>query len=217
MSNTRTAVVKLLNSIEGMFPNWRKDEKTIILWHIALQDLSDEQIMNAIPRMLREHRSGFAPTSGEFMAFVEDGRSADLAYSEMMLAISRHGAYSIPIFKHDPKIAECIRRLGGWVKICRTREDELPFLRKDFVQIYEGLGAKEYPLFLSGMRGAPEVEFNPDKPQLSAPAQPQLPAPEISPGDSKRALYDLMRRAREELKTHQAEMHDETDRTRYDR
>ena len=92
MSSARGAVVKLLNSIEGMWPNWRRDEKTVILWHIALQEVSDDQILAAIPRMIKGHRSGFAPTAGEFLNFIEDGRDSDAAWQDLLRAVQRPGA-----------------------------------------------------------------------------------------------------------------------------
>lgn len=198
MSSARKSVVQLLNSIEGMWPNWRRDEKTVILWHIALQEVSDDQILAAIPKMIRGHRSGFAPTAGEFLNFVEDGRDSDVAWQDLLRAVQRLGAYRIPIFSHDTRIAETVRRLGGWVKICRSKEGDLPFVRKDFIAIYDSLNGKDYPTFLSGMRGAELVEYQPLEGRLELPAPPEEEAPVLpSPEDSRKMLFALTKKIRE--------------------
>lgn len=196
----RDVVTKVLNVIEGTYPNWKKDERTVIVWHIALEQTSDQAIMKAIPLFLRGHKSGFAPTPAEFLEYCEDGSSADRAWYELVSAIGRYGYTSSPSFTHDPKIAESVRRLGGWVRLCRSTQDQLSFVHRDFKAIYEGLYGESYNPQLEGHGSARQVEYK--APHQLPPPQPAKPLPQPDPlkersrEDSRRVLMDLVKRMR---------------------
>lgn len=212
MSKARETVVKVLNVIESTYPNWKKDERTVMVWHIALETVEDKAIMQAIPLFLRNHRSGFAPTPGEFLEYCEDGNSADRAWYELTDAIRRHGYTSSPTFLHDPKIAEAVRRLGGWVRLCRSTQQELSFVHRDFKAIYEGLYGDDYNPTLDGHGSALRVEYNPKRPALPPSPTQALPQPdpikERPKEDSKRVFQALLKKMREEVKKDLTEIGD---------
>ena len=199
----RDVVTKVLNVIEGTYPNWKKDERTVIVWHIALEQTSDQAIMKAIPLFLRGHKSGFAPTPAEFLEYCEDGSSADRAWYELLDAVSRYGYVTSPTFSHDPKIAESVRRLGGWVRLCRSTQNELSFVHRDFKAIYEGLYGDDYNPTLDGHGSARQVEYRPKHQALPPSPTKTLPQPdpikERPVEDSRRVLMDLVKKMRTEV------------------
>jgi len=195
----RASVINVLNVIESIYPNWRKDERTIVTWQIALADVPDADIRDGIVRMTREHTSGFAPTPAEFLQYTRDGRSSDLAWHELLTAVRRHGHITSPTFSHDSKIAESVRRLGGWVKICRSTVDELPFVQRDFKAIYDSLSG-DYSPHLSGSAGATPIEYDPQRAMLPPPTDKALPQPvdpisERPAKDSKALFFQMIKKS----------------------
>lgn len=111
------------------------------LWHLKLADLSDDQIMGGLDRIL-DKPEPFWPTVGEFKQYCliapgclsfED--EAMEAWAQVFQNLSR---WSSPVFKNTV-IAETIRHMGGWGYLCSMKDKDAPFRRKDFIAIYTNL------------------------------------------------------------------------------
>lgn len=107
-------------------------------WHIALSDVDDDQISCGLKKAL-ERESGFMPSVGEFkqLCLSAPGVSSieEEAKEQWALVVKNLNSYSNPIFK-NAVIAEAIRKMGGWKKLCMMLESEVPFREKDFVSHY---------------------------------------------------------------------------------
>lgn len=98
----------------------------------------------AIRQALNAHVAN--PDTGQFMPKIADivralgGTTQDaalLAWAKVHRAIRLVGAYMDVAFD-DPLIHWCINDMGGWVRLCQTSEDELPFRAKEFENRYRG-------------------------------------------------------------------------------
>jgi hypothetical protein len=103
-----------------------------------------------------------SPDSGQFMPKPADlirmlgGTSLDAAmqaWAKVERAIRRVGGHESVVFD-DPVIHRCIEDMGGWLKLCGTLEDDLPFRAKDFQNLYRGFAMRreipDYPKHLIG-------------------------------------------------------------------
>lgn len=80
------------------------------------------------------------------------GTRAMVAWAKVHRAIRCCGGWDSVAFD-DPIIHACIRDMGGWVGLCETAEDELPFRERAFCQRYEAYalhGCDSPPRYLPG-------------------------------------------------------------------
>jgi hypothetical protein len=138
---------------------WSKNEREfkIITWNVVLHDLTDEQGMNGLRTALLSSRE-FMPSVGQFreMCLTPAGCASleEQAMEAWGLVERAMNPYDSPVFA-DAAIAETIRNMGGWVKLCNTAIDDLPFRRKDFLEtypIYKRRGG-DYSPMLAGIYG----------------------------------------------------------------
>lgn len=144
------------------------------VWYQLLDDLSVEQLQNAVVRTLREYKfSGFPPVgllrefggAGAVKAITDNDRAV-LAWSRVIDAIHREGAYRSVDFD-DRVIHAAVRDLGGWVALCDTPAHDLhAFVRPRFLEAYRvhravGLHAQEaahLPGIIEGDQGRDGIE-----------------------------------------------------------
>jgi hypothetical protein len=131
-----------------------------------------------------------------------NGNRAALAWAKVAHAIRTVGIYQSVVFD-DPLIHACLAEMGGWIKACELKEDEMPFRARDFERLYLGYrqrgetphyppkligkaeaynGEKGYevapPLLLGDAKVARMVyEGGSDKPRLARELLPALMAP----------------------------------------
>jgi hypothetical protein len=123
-------------------------------WNLKLKDIADADGLRALDE-LTEKKLEFMPSVGEFKQMCLSGPGCgsleDSALEAWALVKKHLNAYIYPIFS-DTAIAETIRKMGGWAQLCRMLEDEEPFRKKDFVQLYEINSRKkeDFPPMLSG-------------------------------------------------------------------
>ena len=132
-------------------------EKTIKVrtWGIMLENVTDEQGKNGLMKAL-DNPGDFMPPIGKFkqMCLSGDGCNSleDEARMAWALVINNLNAYSSPVFK-DSAIAEAIRNLGGWKRLCGMLEEEMPFRKKDFIDLYLVMKRqnRDFPNMLTGI------------------------------------------------------------------
>tara|TARA_Y100001973_G_scaffold106441_1_gene184397 strand:+ start:1475 stop:2152 length:678 start_codon:yes stop_codon:yes gene_type:complete len=79
------------------------------------------------------------------------------AWAKVDRAIRCVGNYRSVVFD-DPKIHAAIERLGGWQKISLTDEKEYPFLRNNFLKLYQGFTVQPPESFPRKLIGTCEHE-----------------------------------------------------------
>lgn len=118
---------------------------------------------------LRDIRAGLSghiknPDSGQFPPKPADvikhisGNSqsaAGEAWAKVDYAVRCVGNYRSVVFD-DPKIHAAIERLGGWVKVSMTENDEYPFLQNHFMKLYQGFTVQPPEVFPRKLLGTCE-------------------------------------------------------------
>lgn len=127
-----------------------------------------------VKRALAAHMSD--PDSGQYQPKPADiirhiqgdtKTRAMLAWSKVDKAIRLIGSYESVVFD-DEVIMFTIESMGGWMKICSTKEDEMPFVRNEFVTRYSSSSKKpleDYPRKLVGVLESKNGSDFPDRVQ----------------------------------------------------
>lgn len=118
----------------------------------------------AVERALWDHTQN--PDCGQFMPKIADvvralqGRTADqasLAWTKVDQAVRRVGTYSDVVFD-DAIIHRVLQDMGGWIGLGQKREDEWPFVQREFENRYRGYKVRgdvpDYPAKLIGLANA---------------------------------------------------------------
>lgn len=174
--------IKMLTGIADYYEK-RLSETTIKLyWHGLMRfDLQ------AVKRAFFNHTQ--KPENGQFMPKVADialmieGTSIDgayIAWTKVDEAVRRVGVWSDVVFD-DPIIHRVLMEMGGWIHLCGKKENEWPFIAKEFETRYRGYHIKrtevDYPPIMLGLAGAENRKNN------------QRTDPPILIGDSIKARY----------------------------
>ncbi len=106
------------------------------------------------------------PDSGQFMPKIADIRrmiagttqdAALVAWAKVDRAVRQVGTYRDVVFD-DPLIHRVLHDMGGWILLGSKRDDEWPFLAREFENRYRGFRMRgecpEYPHVMVGIAGA---------------------------------------------------------------
>jgi len=126
----------------------------------ALKKYDFQAIVDAFGRHAANPDTGtFAPKAADIIRMI-DGNTKDSgmrAWAKVERAIRTVGAYRTVAFD-DSLIHKVISDMGGWIKLCGTESDALPFVSKEFIERYRGFAVKserpEYPRKLIGLADA---------------------------------------------------------------
>lgn len=126
----------------------------------ALVSYSIEDVRRGISAHMRNPDSGqFAPKPADVIKHISgNSQSASgEAWAKVDRAIRCVGNYRSVVFD-DPKIHAAIERLGGWQKVALTSEQEYPFLRNNFMKLYQGFTVQPPETFPRKLIGTCEHE-----------------------------------------------------------
>lgn len=119
-------------------------------WTTKLRDVTDEQGMAALDKIL-DTEMEIMPSVGKFKQMCLTGAGCQSLEDEALQAwalVTKNLNSSIsPVFK-DSAIAEAIRKMGGWKRLCGMavfppEKSEEPFRKKDFVDLYTMMRRKK--------------------------------------------------------------------------
>jgi hypothetical protein len=149
------AFAQMLSAVAAVYGREVTPDVTAIYW-AALAPYDLAAVRQAFDRHVK------SPDAGQFMPKPADlirmlgGTSSDAAlqaWAKVERAIRRVGGHDSVAFD-DPLIHRAIDDMGGWVKLCATTEDELPFRARDFQNLYRGFAMRReiptYPPHLIG-------------------------------------------------------------------
>ena len=126
----------------------------------ALLPYSIEDVRKGITAHIRNPDTGqFPPKPADVIKHIS-GNSQSAggeAWAKVDRAIRCVGNYRTVVFD-DPKIHAAIDRLGGWQKISMTDEKEYPFLRNNFLKLYQGFTVQPPETFPRKLIGTCEHE-----------------------------------------------------------
>lgn len=122
------------------------DEDKADLWFALLEDIPDENFLQAITHLSNSEINLYPGTN--IVALIRGkvnelaGGSvpvdamAELAYDKIVRAFERWGKYRTVVFD-DPTIHAVLDSKGGWIAYCNTPDGELKWYRKEFVNLYK--------------------------------------------------------------------------------
>ena len=147
---------QIMRAVAEQYSKQMTDNLIALYWQ-GLQDFDLPAVKDALGRHLR------SPDNGQFMPKIADiikmlqGSSQDAAFSawsKVDKAVRRVGPYESVAFD-DQIIHRVLHDMGGWIFLCEKRDDEWPFIAREFENRYRGfkaLGSKiEYPAKLIGI------------------------------------------------------------------
>lgn len=154
--------------LEATWPDRAPTTDTLSAYWLVLQELHDTTFEACIARCLRE--CTFYPRPAEILARAEelltDGgilpKSPENAWDEIMWAISGPRRYTQDAiedgweYDHEfssEAVSEACRMVGGLKRVGMTELRELPFVRKQFLEGYEG--HRRRAVRYDGLMGAP--------------------------------------------------------------
>lgn len=124
----------------------------------ALSSYSLKDIRTGLSGHIKNPDSGqFPPKPADVIKHISGNSqsSAGEAWAKVDYAIRCVGNYHSVVFD-DPKIHAAIERLGGWVKVSLTTNDEYPFLQNHFLKLYQGFTVQPPETFPRKMLGTCE-------------------------------------------------------------
>lgn len=133
----RAAFAALLSDVMAFY---RQDVSAFALsvWWQACERFDIEQVRKAMTGHAMDPEHGqFAPKPADIVRKLQ-GTYTDrslVAWGRVLQAIERQGSYATVDFD-DAATHQAITDLGGWVKLCQTTYDELPFVQKRFVEAH---------------------------------------------------------------------------------
>lgn len=124
----------------------------------ALIAFSLADIERALSRHITNPDTGqYPPKPADIVRLIQgssQSASGD-AWAKVDRAIRCVGNYRSVVFD-DPKIHAAIERLGGWQKVAMTDDKEYPFLRNNFLKLYQGFTVQPPETFPRKLIGASE-------------------------------------------------------------
>lgn len=139
----------------------RKPEPRVVYMVFqALISFPLQDIERALCRHLTNPDTGqYPPKPADIVRLIQGSSqtTSGEAWAKVDRAIRCVGNYRTVVFD-DPKIHAAIDRLGGWQKISMTDEKEYPFLRNNFLKLYQGFTVQPPETFPRKLIGTCEHE-----------------------------------------------------------
>ncbi len=151
----REAFSKVLISIGQIYGKSISPLMVKIYWEI-LKSYDLASVVRALESHVQDVDVGqFMPKPADVFRILKgDSRTQSLqAWTKVDQAIRVVGPYRSVVFD-EPVIHQVITEMGGWIKLCATKEKELPFVAKEFQTRFGSYRHKPpqgYPSFLSGI------------------------------------------------------------------
>jgi len=165
------------------------------LYFKMLQRFEFEAISRVIFGLIE--RNKFTPAISEIIQEIEgkpEERSS-IAWAKVIKTLSDVGTYKSVQFD-DPAIHYAITRMGGWIQLGQTHEDQMRFVARDFERYYQESshlrltwGDREVPSVMFGITDAHAVRegfelAEPVRPhELQASVMPQIEPPKPQRGN----------------------------------
>ncbi len=132
------------------------NSETIDIYWYVLKEFKFEEVQKAFYRHLGNPDVGrYLPKPADIIMAM-DGTSHNQslhAWTKVISAIQRPGSYSSVVFD-DVLIHAVIEDMSGWQKLCLTKDEQLPFVGKEFQERYRGYVVKKpirHPKYFIGI------------------------------------------------------------------
>lgn len=127
------------------------------VWWESLRAYELQEVTRALSAHIRNPDNGqFLPKPADVIRALRgtSANTAQSAWTKVEGAIRKIGPYRSVAFD-DPVIHRVIQDMGGWIKINKITNEELPFVQREFENRYRGFSATgeipDYPRTLTGI------------------------------------------------------------------
>lgn len=157
---------KFIEVLTGVHDFYGKELTSFAMqvWMQACKEFDVDQVTKALSAHLMDPERGqFMPKPADIVKQLHGthGDRSLVAWGKVFGAMSSVGAYKSVVFD-DAVIHAVIDDLGGWIKVCRTGNNELPFMQKRFCDTYKAYSARQdlkYPAQLIGEHDQTNAQF----------------------------------------------------------
>lgn len=149
------AFTSMLDAVAEYYGRPLSTAMVAIYWQ-GLKDLE----LSTVRQALTQHVQN--PDTGQYMPKIADIRkmiggtthdAALVAWTKVDQAVRSVGTYRDVVFD-DPIIHRVIYDMGGWISLGSKKEEEWPFVEREFVARYRGYASKrERPVYLPVLTG----------------------------------------------------------------
>jgi hypothetical protein len=145
----------LMVGIGELYGKTISSQLTDIYW-LAMKKYDLQDVQKAFNRHVNNPDGGqFFPKPADIVRLLEgSGETKALqAWAKVERAIIQVGRYQSVVFD-DPLIHAVIEDMGGWIKLCTIKNEDLPFRANEFQKRYMGFVLKNpnrYPKYLCGI------------------------------------------------------------------
>lgn len=141
----KAAFCELMNGLwAGMGRTVMPDKTTLRVWYLCLHDLTEAQFGRGIQRYLTERSDEFVNVKliRELSGIQAAGDTLAIdAWDDVVNQIKLVGGYQTPRFR-DLRTTAVVQHLGGWIRICDTKPDELhKWTRQNFLKAFAAMPA----------------------------------------------------------------------------
>jgi len=123
----------------GLCDMYSKEISEFILdmYYDIFKDYTIEQFEKAVTHCIKEHVYNSIPKPPDILSHLEGTKDdkALMAWMQVIEAIKKGGYYASIEFA-DPVIPACIEELGGWQYLCCSKQDDMCFIEKRFMDLY---------------------------------------------------------------------------------
>lgn len=171
MVDSEKARFKKIMMMTGELYDKNITETLLDLYFSVLKDFSVDHVAEAFTAHIRSTDAAgtFFPKPADIIRLIngtkkeEDEKTdqnAEIAWSDVIGKVASLGSYRN--FESDDKVSVAvIVALGGWMRVCSSNYDQLPWLKKEFISAYKSFSSKrldELPYYAPG-----RVEIENDK------------------------------------------------------
>lgn len=142
--NDRAEFSEILTRTAEMYGT-KMQPSLLELWWDVLADFDMPAIRRALTMHLRNPDTGqFMPKPADVIRMLGGTTldAAQIAWAKVHGAVRRVGSWMDVIFD-DPLIHCVLGDMGGWVLLCSTLEDEMPFKAREFENRYRGYARQQ--------------------------------------------------------------------------
>jgi hypothetical protein len=118
------------------FPQWKVDERTTTVWATELPDISADVAIRAVRVIRKETPSQFPPGVFEIVAALTPQDPGAAAWTKVSERVWYTGRQHEELTDRE---REALRLIGGARRLSEVQPNDEPFVRKEFISIYEDL------------------------------------------------------------------------------
>jgi len=107
------------------------------IYYEVFKDFDVKIFNNAIKEIIINRKYSTFPKPAEILEYLQDTKDdvAMIAWLKVRGAIENVGHTETVEFD-DPVISHCLFQMGGWQKVCEILNKDLPFMEREFMELY---------------------------------------------------------------------------------